>query len=81
MAEPWTKQHITSSSIYVVKMLLFQKIYVVDIIVVKYMWIISDVIGSKLSESQSYCLMHDAYVQFPVYFTTLVDMMFQTNQI
>ena len=30
LPEHWTKQHITSSSIYVVNMLLFQKIFVVD---------------------------------------------------
>ena len=31
----------------------------------------SDVIGSQRDESQSHCSMHDAYVPFPVYLTTL----------
>ena len=31
----------------------------------------SDVIGSQRDESQSHCSMHDAYMQFPVYFPTL----------
>ena len=31
----------------------------------------SDVIGSQGVESQSHHLMHDVYLQFPVYFTTI----------
>ena len=32
----------------------------------------SDVTGSQGVESQSHHLMHDVYLQFPVYFTTIV---------
>ena len=32
----------------------------------------SDVIGSQGVESQSHHLMHDVYLQFPVYFTTII---------
>ena len=32
----------------------------------------SDVIGSQGVESQSHHSMHDVYLQFPVYFTTIL---------
>ena len=34
----------------------------------------SDVIGSQGVESQSHYSMHDVYLQFPVYFTTILFM-------
>ena len=39
----------------------------------------SDVIGSQGVESQSHHLMHDVYLQFPVYFTTILQDMIDRN--